>query len=188
MSKFGVAYALACLLFVAACVSEPGTGFWGNIFDGMTRPDPAAARKDPYRLEVKRIKRDSTEPQVFMHEPFGKGACKDCHSRKVAGLSPKGVRKLCTSCHEGFFDKLEFAHGPVVAGSCLECHHHHWSKIKGILRRKPQDICLSCHGTTDLSQGDCGWRDESASSCIDCHGPHGGSHPFFLRRRKEKEE
>ncbi len=180
MSKIGIAYLFACLLLVAACVSEPGSGFLGNFFDGMTSPDPNAPKKDPYRLEVKKRDRKDTGPKAYLHPPFGDGSCKKCHSHKVSNMSPKQTRELCFTCHSEFFTGIDYAHGPVVAGSCLQCHHHHWSRIPGILRRPVQETCLSCHAQADLAAGQCGWQ-EPKSSCITCHMPHGGGNPFFLK-------
>lgn len=167
-------------LVLAACVSEPGTGLLGYFFDGINRPDPHAPKKDPYRLEARVVKRKSVGPTAFLHEPYGDGSCRKCHSAEVSYLTARETRSLCLSCHDEFLKDVSFVHGPAAGGSCLECHHHHWSRIPGILRRPARQLCLECHGEKDLDRGQCRWK-EPDQTCIDCHNPHGGSHPFFLK-------
>ncbi len=184
MNKIGIASVLACLLLVIACVSEPGTGFWGNFFDGMNKGTVQKPKKDPYRVEVKRTKR-VTEPSAFLHPPYGDGSCKKCHSQNLTGLRPAETRKLCISCHENFYTPFEYVHGPVAAGACLECHHHHWSRIPGVLKKAAGDLCLSCHEERSILRGSCEWRTDPTKTCVACHDPHGGGDRYFLVRSHE---
>ena len=97
--------------------------------------------------------------------------------------------KLCMTaeCHSSF-SEVPYTHGPLAAGMCPFCHDTggkpdnlpptHFEVRKG----PASDKCLLCHSEIqallDLSSVHTPVAD---GECIDCHNPHGGNDPFFLK-------
>ena len=97
--------------------------------------------------------------------------------------------ELCMTaeCHPSF-SEAPYAHGPLAAGMCPFCHDtggkpdnlppSHFKVLKG----PASDKCLLCHSEIqallDLSSVHTPVAD---GECIDCHNPHGGNDPFFLK-------
>jgi len=156
--------------------------------------------------EIRRAKNPVIRAVRFFHGPYTGGLCYRCHEvsesggfrslgkqegakgsfAKGGGIPGKLLahpKKLCGSCHaDRFPEKLSAAgvwvHGPVAAGSCLRCHGPHSAPEISLLLKKPDALCLECHGKTF----DPGVPEHSEKKdCLSCHNPHFGRDRLLLK-------
>lgn len=84
--------------------------------------------------------------------PGAQGECIACHNPH-AGNSPGFLQpdpvSACLICHSDQAEQFKKAHlhQPAFKQSCAICHEPHGGENEHLLRtRKPQDVCLECHG------------------------------------------
>lgn len=113
--------------------------------------------------------------------------CHDPHDRLSPIPDASEQRLICGECHRGG-EYLQHEH---VTLACSDCHDLHRGKDDTRLLRQPTPdlLCLSCHGSADLSALSAapGRRRVSPGAaaaaapahgpegaCTECHVPHGG--------------
>jgi len=72
----------------------------------------------------------------------------------------------------------------VAVADCLFCHHPHSSIYPSLLLFEPGELCFHCHGRSDLSTG-VHHHTLGEQACVECHDPHAGEDPFFLKRPEQ---
>ncbi|UCG32018.1 MAG: hypothetical protein JSU68_10175 [Phycisphaerales bacterium] len=152
-------------------VPEPG-----QVQDAGDEVDPQAAPEPAGPSDALARRRP-----VFAHPPYRENSCGTCHTRFGGGLRQTPEDGLCQTCHPDIPGDLEFVHGPLAVNSCLSCHDPHASSHPAILLGEVNDVCFSCHRRNDLTKRP-EHEPEQELSCTDCHGAHGGSDRYFLRR------
>ena len=105
--------------------------------------------------------------------------------------------RICLTgiCHPSIAEE-KYIHGPIGGGMCPLCHDEGLAQPEGLPEDHPKigmapgvDKCLLCHEEilalmnlgsihTPVADGD----------CIDCHNPHQGDNPHFLRYPPRMEE
>lgn len=125
--------------------------------------------------------------------PVAEDACDNCHLPTGESHPEEGVRgftlldkipDLCFFCHEEFGSPA-YQHMPVSNGDCLSCHDAHGSSERALLRSEEQELCLSCHNQTYISDSSrtenirqlvTGKQMEHSAitggACIQCHKAH----------------
>lgn len=116
-----------------------------------------------------------------VHRPYGENKCDTCHDKKGKKddlILPSN--QLCFSCHKDFF-KGVFRHGPAAVGDCGSCHLPHNSPNVQLLKTSRKAICATCHKENRAALSFHNKVAERKLICVDCHNPHYGNSPFFLR-------
>jgi predicted CXXCH cytochrome family protein len=118
--------------------------------------------------------------KASVHPPYAEKQCDGCHDKnKQDGLiAPRA--QLCFICHPDIIKKA-FVHGPAATGSCLECHEPHSTPNEALLKTDKVVLCAVCHREKRLAAA---MHDSVAAKgmiCTDCHDPHGGASPVFLK-------
>ncbi|HBA90086.1 MAG TPA: cytochrome C [Geobacter sp.] len=184
------AMALISAAFLAGCDPISRHKVLSTVFDGVpTLPPPEqicteytdkklADLRD--ELSGKKAVADSVKPEESVHRPYGEKKCNDCHDKsKDSGLM-RPLNELCLMCHKDFF-KGPYQHGPAAVGDCLACHVPHNSPDGPLLKTSAKLICATCHKEPRAALS---LHDKVADRkliCVDCHNPHYGSSPFFLK-------
>ncbi|MEW6072971.1 MAG: cytochrome c3 family protein [Planctomycetota bacterium] len=198
MAEAMLAAFLLAVLVVPACSSSRHHRVLSFFFDGVP---PPGGQSDPDEL------RDGSGPaedgagtpaapaagafsgrpdlrqRRFVHAPYRERRCNACHDMLAGALRKQPKDGLCLQCHAGITEGVVYLHGPVAVLDCLACHHFHESTYPGILRTDEQSLCDRCHARDDLGHDEHHSGSESAPArgCLECHQPHGGGDPFFLR-------
>ena len=186
---------VACLLLLIACSlagCDPVSRHKvvTTIFDGYpSLPPPqqycaeyAEKRAAEVKEELSGEKADKAAAGASQsqHLPYREKSCNDCHDKsKQNGLvAPRN--ELCFVCHADFI-KGSYVHGPVAIGDCLACHQPHSSGFAALLKTEKSAICFKCHREKRVTSG---MHEKVAAQhmvCVDCHDPHFGNVPFFLK-------
>jgi predicted CXXCH cytochrome family protein len=160
-----LALLIAFPLWTLGCSSSARYKVLSFFFDGVPPPgsesEGGASGNDRtgYRKPKRGIRSAEqalalAKPTTFPHPPYEQYRCTACHDMEKGELVQTPEEGLCARCHPGVATRPRFVHGPVAAGACLECHHPHESKIRGLLLDDPTTLCLRCHDAEDLSVGD----------------------------------
>ena len=87
-----------------------------------------------------------------VQHPGALGECVACHNPHAGNtpgfLQPDPVTP-CLACHSDQAEQFKKAHlhQPAFAQGCATCHEPHGGDNDHLLRaKKPQDVCLECHG------------------------------------------
>lgn len=163
------------------CSLERDYEILSRFFDGVPRPvTPEAASAQAA------IPDGTTPPRtVSAHSAYRERRCSECHGEHVSfGVVARGFGELtqavCRECHAEVSAGFH-VHGPVAIGECLACHQPHYSSFPGLLVGDAQPLCLSCHGMEYPSATPGSPHADGSRTCLDCHDPHGGADPYFLR-------
>lgn len=181
----GVAFRRLRLLGVVACVIWSGCSvekYYSTLsffFDGVPNPEALAKAKAAGTLQNIR-----QSPTYSVHKPFVDEACAECHtaSFQLTGQDSS----VCLKCHADRTTEYPRMHGPVAAVACLWCHAPHESAEAHLLKRPARQVCSQCHEQSMLSAQRVPAHADPARSCLDCHGAHGGTQPFFLREGADR--
>ena len=183
--------AMVFVCFLAGCDPITRHKVLTTVFDGVpTLPPPeqicteyADKKLADLRDELSGKKAagsgaDAGEESV--HRPYGEKKCNDCHDKSKDSGLVRPPNEICLMCHKGFF-KGPYLHGPAAVGDCLACHVPHNSPDGPLLKTSAKLICVTCHREPRAALS---LHDKVADrklACIDCHNPHYGSTPFFLK-------
>lgn len=161
-----------------------------TLFDGVpSLPPPeqicqvyAEQRVAEVRNELTQKKKDATEGRVALsqHPPYVEKKCNSCHDKnsKDGLVAPRN--QLCFVCHKEFV-KDKYVHGPIAVADCLACHLPHTSANPSLLKKETSAMCGTCHKEPRNAQT---MHDKLAAQnmvCTDCHNPHFGPVPYFLK-------
>ena len=160
-----------------------------TIFDGVPSMPPAEQICTEYATELlakERGEKDGTSKaaqptQPSVHQPYAEKRCDDCHDKtSESSFVSKTKEELCFVCHTGFI-KGNFVHGPVAVGDCLACHDPHTSTLPSLLKVAAADICAGCHKEARQAVSLHEKTVTHGLVCVNCHSPHFGDVPFFLK-------
>lgn len=183
----------ACLLALAAialvgCDPIGRHKVLSTIFDGVpSLPPPEQICNEYAEKRIAEVKDELSDKKKMLvidtksqHAPYQEKKCNDCHDKTSQNGLITAPTKLCLVCHSGFV-KGQFVHGPVAVGACSACHQPHSSKFPSLLKTEQNAICSTCHREKRTASA---MHDRLAAQgigCTDCHDPHFGSTPFFLK-------
>src|SRR5512140_950115 len=107
------------------------------------------------------------------HAAIAKGGCVACHdahgSQNAHLVKAASTEALCYGCHPRFEGKR--IHAPVNAGACTSCHDPHSGFAEPLLAASREELCLSCHRQSELSQGPETHSAIRKGMCLACHDP-----------------
>lgn len=78
---------------------------------------------------------------------------------------------------------MSHGHPPAASGDCVQCHEPHQSAVKGLLRKKPTDLCGKCHA--DLLKRIADGKPHAPVAmgmCLSCHAGHGSENRGMTRQ------
>jgi predicted CXXCH cytochrome family protein len=150
--------------------------------------------------EVKKAEVRKSWPSI--HGPYAAGECYQCHVLKGEQKEilqkgsfpnlqslPKDLlipkNELCNECHltksfAAAFTENLWIHGPVSAGMCTTCHHHHQSRYRYLLLKETsKQLCSQCHIEESITTIEEHMEDKE---CTFCHNPHLGKNRFLLKK------
>ena len=190
------------LIFVTGCDKYTKYKVTTFFFTGVP-----PLEKNESLLSVENTARAEEETVVIRetwastHGPYGAGQCYQCHKIKAGqkemakGAFPnlqslpkellKPKNEICIECHttksvESAFTRDLWIHGPVSAGMCTTCHHHHQSAFPYLLLKKTsKELCSQCHIDGSITKIEEHLQDEE---CSLCHNAHLGKNRFLLKK------
>ena len=187
MHKVMFAIVLAAL-FLSAVGCDPLTvhKVSSTLLDGVPSLPPAEEYCNEYHKKAtqdelnaaKKIKQSVA--QSSSHPPYTAKRCNDCHNKDTDSGFVVEKEVLCAHCHKGF-PPGAYLHGPAAVGACLKCHLPHSSNYPNLLVKPKEELCDVCHAEARLAKGLHSAVLGKNIMCTDCHNPHGGTVPFFLR-------
>ena len=130
-----------------------------------------------------------TQLAMVGHEPFDRGNCTGCHdphgSTNKVMLKTDSEADLCASCHEDAIAGTHI-HTPAAEGDCLSCHGAHGAEYKGLLNRKGNALCFTCHEEThDTINTATHVHEPAAKNCMECHKAHASNFQSHLIMQPE---
>lgn len=89
----------------------------------------------------------------------------------------------CFKCHEQSEFKGRIVHEPVAKLQCVGCHSPHVARYKGLLRKKENQLCLSCHRrlAARIEKSPAAHQPVKDGLCGACHAPHASANPNLLK-------
>lgn len=124
-----------------------------------------------------------------VHQPVKDGECLACHNPHGGSgrslLDSVDQMRLCTKCHDRTMFDQKFMHGPVAIGECSQCHNPHETDEPSLVKKKPRDMCLSCHADFGKAMNAAGFVHPPVKDqpCTSCHSPHGAAHSYLLKNK-----
>jgi predicted CXXCH cytochrome family protein len=189
------------LVFVTGCDKYSKYKVMTFFFTGvppLEKNDLQASLGSTVQVEVEKVEARRKQPSV--HGPYASGQCFQCHKIKgekkalkkgaVPNLQslPKELllpkNEICIECHTtkstaSAFTKNLWIHGPVSAGMCTGCHHHHHSPFPYlILKETSRELCSQCHIDGSITEIE---EHLQGKECSFCHNPHLGKNRFLLK-------
>ncbi len=150
------------------------------------------------------------DKQQYKHKPVEDGKCFKCHdphqSNTKVLLKGKSVNNLCLKCHDKNKSvkdmkktinlNKKYIHKPVEK-NCLECHEHHNSKYKKLLKSKDGNLglCMKCHNKRKMDKKWINYKNVKyqhgaivgkGKKCLECHDPHASNHKNILKKDQVK--
>ncbi len=120
--------------------------------------------------------------------------CIDCHDTKDANLAKTHQNQPfektdCVTCHDPHQSKSPklmqaFVHAPFEGGksSCESCHQAPKDGKVVLTQASAKALCLTCHSDkAEQIEKAKVQHPGAAGDCTDCHGPHAGKTPGFLK-------
>ena len=145
------------------------------LFDGVEEPEPQRPVGGFVDPNAAAPAQGSHGPIWYVHEP--RKDCTTCHDTARQSRSSAlaylvtPVPGLCYDCHDDRTVSAKFVHGPVAVGQCLQCHHHHKSRVEHLLNEPLPELCYGCHDACAVESIPAHFVSELAA-CTDCHDPH----------------
>ncbi len=95
---------------------------------------------------------------------------------------------VCFSCHDKKAFQAKFIHEPVAEKQCSLCHDPHVARHKGLLRKREDQLCYSCHSEQkkQFAQGVV-HAPLLEGKCSSCHLPHAADKKSMLRNNLAKD-
>lgn len=185
-----IAVFTACLA-VTACSPVTRHKVLSTIFEGvpsLPAPEQLCAEYADKQVAALRdelagrkpVGKDAALKDVSVHRPYDEKKCDDCHDKSKEGGLVRPKRDLCLMCHVGFI-KGKFVHGPTAVGDCLACHQPHNSIYPKLLKYELGRLCVTCHKEERLAAQMHNQVSARKMECADCHDPHSGGSPYFLK-------
>ncbi|MCP4217809.1 MAG: hypothetical protein GY765_24420 [bacterium] len=174
---------LLCPLVFCACSAKKHYKVLNFFFDGVPNPEEKEAKEAELRKGSKknfasRIPQKKWAKMISRHPDYFKNVCNNCHDRSAKNyLKVEKKEDLCYLCHKPEQFTAAFVHGPVAVKACLTCHVPHESQYVKLLKKKPRELCNTCHGQGGIPSKSC----VKEKACTQCHYPHAGEKRFFLR-------
>ncbi len=173
--------------------------------DGDTaEPGKLVTKKDIVSLCYKCHPRKNIRKHI--HKPVEDGKCFKCHDPHQSDtkklLKGNNVNKLCLKCHDTKRkDKTikkvininkKYVHKPVEK-NCLECHNHHDSNYKNLLKSKDGNLglCMKCHTKQKMDKKWINYKNVKyqhgaivgkGKKCLECHDVHASNHKNILKK------
>lgn len=161
-----------------------------TVFDGVpSLPPPEQICAEYAEKKITELKNEESRKSISagtqqgtgsVHLPYQEKKCDDCHDKSKEDGFKRPLKELCLICHTDFI-KGSFIHGPVAVGDCLFCHLPHNASQPALLKKTNNSTCSACHRENRVASG----LHKSVSSheilCTDCHNPHEGNTPYFLK-------
>jgi predicted CXXCH cytochrome family protein len=120
--------------------------------------------------------------------------CTDCHDTKDANLAKTHQNQPfekadCLSCHNPHQSRSPklmqaFVHAPLEGGksSCESCHKASKDGKVLLTTASSKELCLTCHSDKSKQIEKAKVQHPGAAGdCTDCHSPHAGRSPGFLK-------
>ncbi|NOR66791.1 MAG: hypothetical protein GQ528_05495, partial [Woeseiaceae bacterium] len=174
-TSVGLVLLIPLAVFVVSCDHTRRYEIMTFFFDGIDAPESqrlADRLADPNSPTLAQVPQ---EPIWYVHEP--RKDCTNCHDTAKQSKSPgqlyltAPVPKLCYDCHDDRTVSAKYVHGPVAVGQCLECHDHHKSRVKHLLKEAEPNVCYFCHDADAIAAIPAHLVGQP-SACTDCHNPH----------------
>ncbi len=142
----------------------------------------------------------------YDHKPVEKGKCFKCHDPHQSNteklLKAKSINALCLKCHnvtrkDTSIKKVinmnkAFKHKPVEK-NCLNCHEHHSSKYRKLLKSEDGNLqlCMKCHNKNKMDKKWINYKNvkyqhgaivHKGKKCLECHDPHSSKYKNILKK------
>ena len=192
LRKGSTLFVLGCIMCIL-CSCDPINRHkvLSTIFDGVpTLPPPeqicseyAELKLAAFRDELAGKKAEGQEgskTEKSIHPPYEEKKCDSCHDKTTESGLVRPLNQLCFVCHTDFL-KGAYHHGPAAVADCLNCHVPHDSQNPSLLKVSKADVCATCHKEKRQAQGLHNMAVDRKIGCTDCHNPHYGNSPFFLK-------
>jgi len=173
-TSVGLVLLIPLAVFVVSCEKTGRYEIMTFFFDGIESSKPEGFENRPFDPNAG-LAQAAQAPVWYIHEPVKD--CTNCHDTQRQSKSPgqayliAPVPKLCYNCHDDRTVSARFVHGPVAVGECLECHDHHKSRVKHLLKKAEPNVCYLCHDANAIAAIPAHSADQP-SACTDCHTPH----------------
>ena len=152
------------------------------FFDGV--PDPNAPPKPKRGLGGAHMtmmgQATTMVSMTTRHKPWENKQCASCHPMDWGasnGQMAYPIVDLCVKCHPKIPQAYPKMHGPVAVKASDWCHNPHEAEQPHLLKYPPRKLCGQCHEELSHSTKE---HVDGVTSCLDCHGGHGGPKRFFL--------
>jgi predicted CXXCH cytochrome family protein len=173
-----------CGFFVLSCNEVERHQVLTFFFDGVPPLGRQELDEQSPGSGLPQIEQVTPEPLWYVHE--ARKDCTNCHNferQRVISTETylhTPIPRLCYNCHTDYTISAPYVHGPVAVGQCLQCHHHHKSKIKHILKEPEPELCYKCHDSYAIELIP-GHLTKQMSMCTNCHNPHASSTEALLK-------
>ena len=173
--------------------------------DGDTaEPGKLVTKKNIVALCYKCHPRKNIKQHI--HKPVKDGQCFKCHDPHQSDtkklIKGNSVNKLCLKCHDTkrkdkTIEKVidlnkKYIHKPVEK-NCLECHEHHGSNYKKLLKSKDGNLglCMKCHNKQKMDKKWINYKNVKyqhgaivgkGKKCLECHDAHASNHKNILKK------
>jgi len=152
-TSVGLVLLIPLAVFVVSCEKTGRYEIMTFFFDGIESSKPEGFENRPFDPNAG-LAQAAQAPVWYIHEPVKD--CTNCHDTQRQSKSPgqayliAPVPKLCYNCHDDRTVSARFVHGPVAVGECLECHDHHKSRVKHLLKKAEPNVCYLCHDASPM--------------------------------------
>ena len=187
-TSVGLVLLISLAVFVVSCDQTRRYEIMTFFFDGIESSKPEGFENGLFDPNAG-LAQEAQAPVWYIHEPVED--CTNCHDTQRQSKSPgqayliAPVPKLCYNCHDDRTVSARFVHGPVAVGECLECHDHHKSRVKHLLKKAEPNVCYLCHDADAIAAIPTHSTGQP-SACTDCHNPHVSSERPLLKEGVRK--
>lgn len=100
----------------------------------------------------------------------------------LVAASPAIADEVCFQCHDRGAFTGEIVHEPVSQLKCGACHNPHVARYSGLLHKREDMLCYSCHEEQEQVYTSGHVHEPVAGgNCSACHTPHVSSSPGLVR-------